>query len=415
MDKNKYKINWRKTDDLIPYARNARVHSDEQVAQIAASITEFGWTNPILLDGDNGVIAGHGRLMAARKLEHKEVPTIDLHGLSEAQKRAYIIADNKTALNASWDFDMLTVEFEELAGMDFDLALTGFDDGEVQDITAIGNAEREGHTEEDDVPEAPVKPVTVLGDIWTLGRHRLMCGDSTSADNVGALLDGAVPHLMVTDPPYGVEYDASWRTEVGLQKTGAHGKVANDDRADWSEAWALFPGEVAYVWHAASALSAVVCKSLQDCGFEVRMQIIWNKNHSPIGRGHYHFKHEPCWYAVKKGGTGHWQGSRKEHTVWDIEKPQKSETGHSTQKPVECMRKPIENNSAPKDSVYEPFSGSGTTIIAAEQTGRTCYAMEISPAYVDVAIRRWQDFTQQVAVRDDGVTYNELTDAEAVA
>lgn len=207
---------------------------------------------------------------------------------------------------------------------------------------------------------------------------------------------------MVTDPPYGVEYDADWRNNAlradGTPITGrAVGKVLNDDRADWSEAWALFPGEVAYVWHA-GGYSNVVADSLVACGYKMYALIVWAKNHMVIGRGHYHHKHEPCWYAVKKGGTGHWQGDRKQTTLWEIDKPTKSESGHSTQKPVECMRKPIENNSAPGDSVYEPFSGSGTTIIAAEQTGRICYAMELAPAYVDVAVRRWQQFTGKRAV-----------------
>lgn len=207
---------------------------------------------------------------------------------------------------------------------------------------------------------------------------------------------------MVTDPPYGVEYDADWRNNAlradGTPIAGrAVGKVLNDDRADWREAWALFPGEVAYVWHA-GAYSNVVADSLVACGYKLYALIVWGKNQMAIGRGHYHHKHEPCWYAVKKGGTGHWQGDRKQTTLWEIDKPTKSETGHSTQKPVECMRKPIENNSAPGDSVYEPFSGSGTTIIAAEQTGRICYAMELSPAYVDVAVRRWQQFTGKRAV-----------------
>lgn len=207
---------------------------------------------------------------------------------------------------------------------------------------------------------------------------------------------------MVTDPPYGIEYDAEWRNNAlradGTPIAGrAVGKVLNDDQADWREAWALFPGEVAYVWHAVNK-SNIVADSLLACGFDIRAQVIWAKNQLVIGRGHYHPKHEPCWYAVKKGGTGHWQGDRKQTTLWEINKPQKSETGHSTQKPIECMRRPIENNSQPGDAIYEPFSGSGTTIIAAEQTGRRCYAMELSPQYVDVAVRRWQQFTGKTAV-----------------
>ncbi len=239
------------------------------------------------------------------------------------------------------------------------------------------------------------------------------CGDSTVAANVETLLGGGMPHLMVTDPPYGVEYDADWRNHAlrtdGSPANGrAIGAVENDDKADWRDAWALFSGDVAYVWHA-DCKSHVVAESLIACGFDLRAQVIWGKSQLVIGRGHYHPKHEPCWYAVRRGATGHWHGDRKQTTLWDIDKPRKSETGHSTQKPVTCMRRPIENNSAPGDGVYEPFSGSGTTIIAAEQTGRRCYAMELSPQYVDVAVRRWQQFTGKDAVHEaSGRTFNAL-------
>ena len=235
-------------------------------------------------------------------------------------------------------------------------------------------------------------------------RHRIICGDSTSADTVSVLLGDVKPHLMVTDPPYGVEYDANWRNERARTSegmgnralgAGAVGLVMNDGRADWREAWALFPGDVAYVW-CASLHSHEVAESIVASGYDLRSQIIWDKTRLIIGRGHYHWQHEPCWYAVKQGATGHWSGDRKQTTVWSIPH-QKSETGHSTQKPVECMKRPIENNSSPGQAVYEPFSGSGTTIIAGEMTGRHIYAIELNPAYVDVAIKRWQDFTGQAA------------------
>jgi DNA modification methylase len=266
----------------------------------------------------------------------------------------------------------------------------------------------------EEAPEPPVEPVTVPGDVWLLGKHRLVCGDSTSADDVAKALNGVKPHLMVTDPPYGVEYDANWRNEAKRAdgtKIGASavGKVENDHRADWSEAWALFPGDVAYVWHAGS-MAHTVADSLIKLGLNIRAQIIWAKSQFVIGRGHYHQQHEPCWYAVraKGGATGHWQGSRTQATLWEIEH-RKSDTGHSTQKPIECMKRPIENNSAPGDAIYEPFSGSGTTIIAAELTGRRCHALELSPAYVDVAIRRWQDLTGKQAIHaDTGEVFNDL-------
>ena len=377
---------------LIPYARNSRTHSDEQVAQVAASIKEFGFTNPVLIDNEGGIIAGHGRVMASRKLGMTEVPCIRLGHLTDAQKRAYVIADNKLAMNAGWDEKMLALEFKDLQALDFDLALTGFDLGDIDELLAELDATPEGNTDADETPAVQAEVVSQPGDIWLLGKHRIMCGDSTSADQVQKLLGGGIPHLMVTDPPYGVEYDADWRNNAFRQSGCAVGKVLNDDRADWREAWALFPGEVAYVWHASSH-SHTVADSLISCGFKLYSLIVWGKNQLVIGRGHYHQKHEPCWYAVKKGGTGHWQGDRKQTTLWSIDKPQKSETGHSTQKPIECMRIPIENNSKAGDSIYEPFSGSGTTIIAAEQTGRICYAMELNPPYIDVAVRRWQNFT----------------------
>ena len=389
-------------DALIPYARNARTHSDEQTAQIAGSIREFGFTNPVLIDGEGGIIAGHGRVMAARKLGLADVPCIRLAHLTEAQRRAYVIADNKLALNAGWDEKMLALEFKDLQAMDFDIELTGFGLGDIDELLAELDATPEGATDADETPAVQADAVSQPGDVWLLGKHRIMCGDSTSADHVKTLLGGGMPHLMVTDPPYGVEYDADWRNKAlradGTPIAGrAVGKVLNDDRADWREAWALFPGDVAYVWHAGSR-SHVVADSLVACGFNLYSLIVWGKNTLVIGRGHYHPKHEPCWYAVRKGKTGHWQGDRKQTTLWEIDKPQKSETGHSTQKPIECMKRPIENNSKPGDGVYEPFSGSGTTIIAAEQTGRRCYAMELSPNYVDVAVRRWQNFTGKRAV-----------------
>lgn len=385
-------------DAVLAYAKNSRTHSADQVAAVARSIRAYGFTNPILIHGAT-IIAGHGRVMAAKQIGLATVPAIRLDHLTEAEARAYVIADNRLAELAGWDEAILAEELRALQGEGFDLSLTGFEGKELDELLFEPPAAK---TDADATPSEQGEAKTSAGDIWLLGKHRIMCGDSTRADSVEMLLGGGIPHLMVTDPPYGVEYDADWRNEAlradGTPIAGrAVGKVLNDDRADWREAWALFPGEVAYVWHA-DAFSPVVAESLYACGFETRALIVWAKQQMVIGRGHYHHKHEPCWYAVKKGGTGHWQGDRKQTTLWDIDKPQKSETGHSTQKPVECMRRPIENNSQIGDSIYEPFSGSGTTIIAAEETGRHCYAMELSPNYVDVAVRRWQNFTGQRAI-----------------
>ncbi|MFC0386828.1 site-specific DNA-methyltransferase [Muricoccus vinaceus] len=377
--------------ELIPYARNARTHSPAQVAQIAASIREFGFTNPILVDGERGVIAGHGRLLAARQLGMTEVPTLELSHLTPAQRRAYVLADNRLALSAGWDEDLLRVELAELGAEGFDLSLTGFNELEIASFLAEPTS---GLTDPDTVPLPPEAPVSTLGDTWLLGRHRLLCGDCTHPAVVEAVLAGVRPHLMVTDPPYGVDYDPAWRNEAlegsNTQRTG---KVLNDDRADWTQAWALFMGDVAYVWHGALH-AGTVADNLTDCGFQIRAQIIWAKERLVLGRGHYHWQHEPCWYVVRNGAKGHWAGDRKQTTVWQIpSRDQDTDTVHGTQKPVECMRRPIENNSSPGQAVYEPFSGSGTTLIAAEMTGRACHAVELSPAYVDVAVLRWQAFT----------------------
>ena len=370
------KIEYLAPDVLIPYANNARTHSAEQVQQIAASIKEFGFTNPVLIDDGGGIIAGHGRVKAAQLLKMDAVPCLRLSGLTKAQIKAYILADNKLALNAGWDENLLKIELKGLADLNFDLSLTGFSDLELSKMFPETVA---GLTDEDETPEPPKEPISVLGDVWVLGKHRVMCGDSTVETDVRRLLSGAEPNLMVTYPPYGVEYDPEWRKRAGINKGGAMGKVKNDGRADWSEAWALFPGNIAYVWHA-GRYAGEVQGSLEKCGFSIRNQIIWAKSQIVFGRGDYHWQHEPCWYAVRS--KGNWTGDRKQSTLWQIDKPMKSETGHSTQKPVECMRRPIENNSNPGQIVYDPFLSSGTTVIAAEQTGRICYGMELNPAVV---------------------------------
>jgi DNA modification methylase len=381
---------------LVPYARNARTHSDEQVAQIAASIREWGWTVPVLVDETGMIIAGHGRVLAAARLGIGEVPVTVARGWSEAQKRAYVIADNKLTDNGGWDQALLTVEVADLASMGFDLPLIGFSEADLVRLTGSNS----GLTDPDEAPEPPAVPVVQRGEVWQLGRHRLVCGDATSAEDVAKALGGVAPHLMVTDPPYGVAYDPAWRDEAQIvcwpKAKRATGKVAADDQADWSAAWALFPGDVAYVWHSGLRCVATL-QSLEATGFAARSQIIWRKQLHAISRGDYHWQHEPCWYVVKNGRSGHWSGDRSQMTVWDINtqigffKPE-GHSHHGTQKPVECMKRPIENNSSPGQAVYDPFLGSGTTIIAAEMTA-------IEPAYCDVTIERWQNFTGEKAQR----------------
>ena len=381
---------------IEPYANNPR-RNKKAIAKVADSIEEFGFRQPIVVDESFVVLAGHTRLEAARKLKLKTVPVHVAEGLTESQKRAYRIMDNRSAEEATWNPELLSVEMSDLLEDGYDLALTGFNSNEIDQLLLFDDDDGL-----DDIPEEP-EPIVKPGELWILGNHRLKCGDATSATDVEHLLGDIKPHLMVTDPPYGVAYEAEWRNKA-LREDGkrigarATGKVSNDQNADWSEAWALFPGDVAYVWHA-GIYAGLVANSLTENGFQIRSQIIWSKNNIVVGRGHYHWKHEPCWYAVRK--KGHWSGSRKESTVWNIDKPMKSETGHSTQKPVECMRRPIMNNSSPGQAVYDPFLGSGTTIIAAEKEGRHCYGLELEPKYCDVIIARWEQMTGEKAVRDD--------------
>jgi len=388
---------------LIAYANNPRLHSEADLDKIAASIDEWGWTNPVLVDEQGVLIAGHGRAAAAARLGLKSIPVIVARGWSEDQKQAYRLADNELAARASWDPDLLRNEVGDLKFSGFDLELTGFEPDRLEDILAgLGSS---GLTDPDSTPEVSESPVTQSGDIWLLGDHRIGCGDSASATDVERVLAGAQPHVMIADPPYGVDYDPSWRAHRRVSSGRlAQGKVLNDDRADWRQAYALFTGDVAYVWH--GALHAdIAAADLAACGLQIRAQIVWVKQHFALSRGHYHWQHENCWYAVRDGKAGHWQGGRTQTTVWQIpnnnpfgNRQREPSWGHGTQKPVECMRRPIVNNSRPGQLIYDPFLGSGTSLIAAEMTGRVCCGLEISPAYVDVILRRWQTFTGRTAI-----------------
>lgn len=419
---------------VIPYPGNARTHSAAQIAEIAAAVRRWGWTNPLLIDEGGGLIAGAGRLEAAKLMGMERVPAIVLAGLDEMEKRALALADNKIALNSAWSEDLLRIELTALKDAGFDLDLVGFSGDELGSLFATPGS---GRTDPDAAPALQPVEVSRRGDVWLLGRHRLCCGDSTTALSVGQALGRLRPNLMVTDPPYGVDYDPDWRNRADRASgkpygASAIGVVQNDDRVDWGAAWRLFPGAVAYVWHGGLA-AAGVSESLTRERFNIRAQIIWVKTRPAISRGHYHWQHEPAlyavredaaddgWrfepdheaatYAVRKGESGEWSGGRKQSTVWFIEHL-KSDTGHGTQKPIACMQRPIENNSKRGDAVFEPFAGSGTTIIACEITGRVCCAVELSPAYVDMGVRRWQEFTGGSAVLEDGGASFEATAAE---
>jgi DNA modification methylase len=401
----------RAIDRLVPSPRNARTHSAAQVAEIAGSIRTFGFANPILIGDHGDVIAGHGRLAAARLLGLKEVPVIVLSDLSEVQRRQLMLADNRIAMNAGWDLEALQLELKDLSAIGADLSLLGFESKEL--ARALSGGISTGLTDEDEIPAIGDQAVSKAGDIWCLGQHRVICGDSTDRETVSALLDGVVPLLMVTDPPYGVEYDPTWRHRMGVSHSDRVGKVRNDDRADWRAAWDLFLGSIAYVWHGALHANTVA-ESLVASGFTIRSQIIWAKERLVIGRGDYHWQHEPAWYAVRK--KGNWTGDRKQTTLWSIPSGgQDAETKHGTQKPVECMRRPMLNNSDAGQAVYEPFLGSGSTLIAAQTTGRICLAVELDPLYVDIAVRRWQSFTGEQAVRKaDGVEFDAASEGTSI-
>jgi len=381
--------------ELIPYVKNSRTHSDEQVAQIAASIKEFGWTNPILVDGDNGIIAGHGRLMAARKLGYTEVPTIELKDLTEAQKKAYIIADNRLALNAGWDNEMLKLEFDQLAELGFDLELTGFSLDEIEALNPVElNA---GLTDEDEAPPLPPEPKTKIGDIYKLGKHRLMCGDSTSIDHLERLCDGQAVDMWLTDPPYNVAYEGKTKDSLTIQNDSMGDDQFRQFLRDaYVAADAVMKaGAVFYIWHADSE-GYNFRGAAQDAGWKVRQCLIWKKSSMVMGRQDYHWKHEPCLYGWKEGAGHLWATDRKQTTILEFEKPSRNGE-HPTMKPVALFEYQLLNNTKGGDIVLDSFGGSGTTLIAAEKNGRIARLMELDPKYCDVIVKRWEDFTGKKA------------------
>ena len=395
-------------DRLHGYARNPR-KNDHAVEKMAGVIREFGFRIAIIARSNGEIVDGHLRYKAACLLNLETVPVILADDLTETQIKAFRLLANRSATWAEWDDELLQLELADLSALDYDLSLTGFDADELAELLAGDEQDRVGKTDDDDVPESDDTVISKPGDLWLLGEHRLLCGDATNPLDVARLLGEARPHLMATDPPYGVEYDPAWRVRMGVSATHRTGQVRNDDRADWRDAWALFPGDVAYVWHGALH-AATVQQSLESCSFAVRAQIVWVKPRIVLSRGHYHWRHEACWYAVRDGGTGHWTGARDQSTVWDIGHAgaEDEATSHGTQKPVEAMLRPIVNNSDRGDAVYEPFSGSGTTLIACEKSGRRALAMEIDPRYVDIAILRWQRYTGLDAVAEDGCSFDQM-------
>mgnify|MGYP005750770111 FL=1 len=405
-------VTYRKVEDLIPYARNARTHSDEQVARIAASIKEFGWTNPIIIDGENGIVAGHGRTLAARKLGLTEVPCIELKNLTETQKRAYILADNRLALDAGWDNEMLALELGDLKDAGVDLELTGFSDEELDELLATPTESADG--DEDEAPEPQEDPVSKHGDVWILGAHRVMCGDSCSADDISKLFGstgGGTPtvSLYLTDPPYNVAYEGGTKDALTIQNDNMEDGQFRQFLVDaFSMADTVMkPGAVFYIWHADSE-GFNFRGACRDVGWPVRECLIWTKNMFVMGRQDYQWRHEPCLYGWKEGAAHKWYSDRSQSTVLEFDKPTRNGV-HPTMKPVELFRYLIENSSKKGDVVFDSFGGSGTTLIASEETGRVARLMELDPRYVDVIVKRWQEMTgKEATLEETGATFNSL-------
>jgi DNA modification methylase len=391
-------IDYRSPESLVGYARNARTHTDAQIDQIANSIRKFGWTNPILVDSNNGVIAGHGRVLAARKLGLTRVPVIALAHLTLDQKRAYILADNQLALNAGWDKELLALELGELKDAGFELELIGFSGDELQSLT---DKESAGLTDEDAVPEAPVDPVTKPGDVYVLGNHRLLCGDSTVLANVEKVLDGALADMVFTDPPYNVNYANTAKDKM----RGKNRAILNDDLGDGFEKFlydacvnmlTVCKGAI-YVCMSSSELHTLQ-KAFVEAGGKWSTFVIWAKNTFTLGRADYQRQYEPILYGWKQGTDHFWCGARDQGDVWFVNKPRVNDL-HPTMKPVELVERAVQNSSKSRDIVLDCFGGSGTTMIACEKSGRQARLIELDPKYCDVIVKRWEDFTGKKAER----------------
>lgn len=385
-------------DRLRPYDKNPRTHSPEQITKIVASIREYGFTNPILVDSRDGIVAGHGRLEAARAIGMAEVPVFVLDHLTDAQRRAYIIADNRLALEAGWDPDLLASELEGLKLDGFDLGLTGFGEDELDAIFATADAALDGAIDEDEVPALPVTPISRTGDLWILGRHRLLCGDATVATDVERLLGRKHAYCLWTDPPYNVAYE------------GSAGTIQNDDQdpaafaaflagAFENAIAALRPGAAAYVCHSETE-GLAFRRAFVEAGFKLSSCLIWRKNSLVLGRSDWQWAHEPILYGWKPGAAHPWYGGRDKTTVIDENKPFRN-ADHPTMKPVGLVERMIANSTKPGQLVLDLFAGSGTTLIACERSARIGHALEIDPRFVDVAVRRWEEYTGKQAILDE--------------
>jgi len=394
-------IEKRQLSELIPYINNSRKHSDDQVTQIAASIKEFGWTNPILVDGDNGIIAGHGRIMAAKKLGMTEVPVIELAHLSKEQRKALIIADNKLALNSDWDSNLLAIELKDLQDLGFDLNLTGFADKELADILKPDQVE--GLTDEDAVPEPPKEPITKLGDIYQLGNHRLMCGDSTSIDDVDKLMpDNLIANMCFTDPPYLMDFTGGIHADGSKSFNSSHGAIKNDkmskeegnDFLDSINSMIQIKVDGAFYISFYRLGIDNYYSSLNRTGLKPRSLIIWDKGNHTLSNSDYMSMYEPIFYGWVNNHK--FYGGNNGMDIWKVKRTAKNEL-HPTMKPVELVEKAVLDGSAVNGVVLDLFGGSGTTLIACEKHNRHAYLMELEPKYCDVIVKRWEDFTGKKA------------------
>ena len=396
---NSLKLEYRAVDALIPYARNAKQHSEAQVAQIAASIREFGWGAPILIDGQNNVIAGHGRLLAARKLGMPEVPVVPMEHLTDTQRRALILADNKIGENASWEDELLGIELSELKDAGFDLGLTGFSTEEWEALIAGEESTKDGLTDDDAVPEVTENPISKTGDIWILGQHKLLCGDATKSDDYKVLLGEELVDMTFTDPPYNVNYANTAKEKL----LGKNRPIMNDNLGEGFGSF-LFDACDNILTHTKGAIYIAMSSSELDtlqaafraAGGKWSTFIIWAKNTFTLGRADYQRQYEPILYGWRDGADHYWCGARDQGDVWNIKKPAKNDL-HPTMKPVELVERAVRNSSKTRDLVLDPFGGSGTTLIACEKTGRRARLIELDPKYVDVIVKRWEEYTGQKA------------------
>jgi DNA modification methylase len=398
---------------LIPYARNARTHADEQISQIAGSIAEFGFVNPILIGEDNVIIAGHGRLMAAQRLGLPTVPVIMLAHLSETQRRALVIADNKIAENAGWDEEMLRIELQALREADFDLDITGFDFEDIDRLLNGEHAENQGLTDDDAAPEIQENPLSQPGDVWLLGDHRVLCGSATVLADVERVMDGGLADMVFTDPPYNVDYGNTAKDKIRAKGGKNAGRtIMNDNLGEGFEQFLydacvnflLVCKGAVYVCMSSSELDTLQ-SAFRKAGGKWSTFVIWAKNTFTLGRSDYQRQYEPILYGWKEGAEHFWCGARDQGDVWFFNKPQKNDL-HPTMKPVELVERAVRNSSKTRDIVLDPFGGSGSTLIACEKTGRQSRLIELDPRYVDVIVKRWQDFTGKTAIREDGTPFS---------